>query len=63
MHSIYGDMFQERALVELFEEFEGEHSVIQIVQTLLQIQNRNPSYTVALVVDKTRKYFYGESTK
>lgn len=63
MHSIYGDMFQERALVELFEEFEGEHSVIQIVQTLLQIQNRNPSYTVSLVVDKTRKYFYGESTK
>ena len=63
MHAIYGDMFEERALVELFEEFEGEHTVIQIVQTLLQIQNRNPSYTVALVVDKTRKYFYGESTK
>jgi hypothetical protein len=56
-------MFEERALVELFEEFEGEHSVIQIVQTLLQIQNRNPSYTVALTIDKTRKYFYGESTK
>ncbi len=63
MHSIYGDMFEERALVELFEEFEGEHSVIQIVQTLLQIQNRNPSYTLALVVDKTRKNFNGESTK
>ena len=63
MHTIYGDMFEERALVELFEEFEGEHTVIQIVQTVLQIQNRNPSYTVALVVDKTRKYFYGESTK
>ena len=63
MHTIYGDMFEERALVELFEEFEGEHTVIQIVQTLLQIQKRNPSYTVALVVDKTRKYFYGESTK
>ena len=24
MHSVYSDMFEERALVELFEEFEGE---------------------------------------
>ncbi len=63
MHSIYSDMFEESDLVSLFEEFEGEYTIIQITQALLQMQNRNPNYTIALVIDKTRKHFYGKSIK
>ena len=58
MHSIYGELYSQRELKNLFAEFEDKVPVSVIVYKLLEVHQSRPKRTLNLTIALTRDYFY-----
>ena len=58
MYSIYSELYVQKELSNLFNEFEEEIPLPVIVHKLLEVHQLRPQRTMSLTIALTRDYFY-----